>query len=120
MDKLNLVKGVLFGVAIGDALGVPVEFQSREFLKKNPIKSLVGFGSHYQPPGTFSDDASLTFCLAEALTFNFDLKRIAHNFIKWRDNAYWTATGNVFDIGNGTDLAISKLLKGIPPEKPGE
>nr|WP_207555632.1 ADP-ribosylglycohydrolase family protein [Tenacibaculum maritimum] len=25
------------------------------------------FGTHYQPKGTWSDDSSLTFCLAESL-----------------------------------------------------
>lgn len=119
MFKLNHVKGVLYGVAIGDALGVPGEFKNRQYFKQNPIIDLTGYGTHNQPPGTFSDDSSLTFCLAEALTNDFNLQRIADNFIKWRNNGYWTANGNVFDIGNATDITISNLLKGIPPEKAG-
>jgi ADP-ribosylglycohydrolase len=59
------IKSLLLGVAVGDALGVPVEFKSREFLRLNPVTDMMGYGTHHQPPGTFSDDSSLTFCLAE-------------------------------------------------------
>jgi ADP-ribosyl-[dinitrogen reductase] hydrolase len=76
-------KNLLFGIAIGDALGVPVEFKSREYLKQNPVNDMIGFGTYNQEPGTFSDDSSLTFCLAEALTEKFDLYLIAANFIRW-------------------------------------
>ena len=64
MDLLDTIKGTLFGVAIGDALGVPVEFKSRDYLKNNPVQDIIGYGTYNQPPGTFSDDSSMTFCLA--------------------------------------------------------
>ncbi len=35
--NLNQVKSALFGVAIGDALGVPVEFNGRMLLKNDPV-----------------------------------------------------------------------------------
>jgi ADP-ribosyl-[dinitrogen reductase] hydrolase len=62
--KTNPVHAALFGVAIGDALGVPAEFKNREALKLDPVQDFIGYKSHGQPPGTFSDDSSLTFCLA--------------------------------------------------------
>ena len=100
MKDLNTnIKSALFGVAIGDALGVPVEFKSRELISENPVEDMMGFGTYNLPPGTFSDDSSLTFCLAEALSEGFDLDIIARNFIKWYYENYWTARGNVFDVG---------------------
>ena len=69
-----LAKDILFGIAIGDALGVPVEFQSRNSLKANPVLGMREFGTYYQPKGTWSDDSSLTFCLAESLVNGYDLK----------------------------------------------
>ena len=75
--KKDKVIGGLLGLCIGDALGVPVEFQSREKLKRNPVKDMMGYGTHNQPPGTGSDDSSLAFCLAESLCTGFDLQDIA-------------------------------------------
>lgn len=112
-------KNLLFGIAIGDALGVPVEFKSREYLKQYPITDMIGFGSYNQEPGTFSDDSSLTFCLAEALTEKFDLHLIALNFIRWYKNNFWTARGRVFDIGHGTRDSIERLMKGTRPDLAG-
>ena len=82
------IKSALFGIAVGDALGVPVEFKSRETISKNPVKDMIGYGTYNLPPGTFSDDSSLTFCLAEALTQDFDLNSIAKNFVKWVHENY--------------------------------
>ena len=36
-DFVKQAKAVMIGHAIGDALGVPVEFSSREYLYKNPV-----------------------------------------------------------------------------------
>jgi ADP-ribosylglycohydrolase len=116
---LDKIKGVLFGVAIGDALGVPVEFEDRHYLKENPVNGFIGYGTHNQPPGTFSDDASLTFCLAEVLTGDFNLNAIANNFVKWAYENYWTSNGKVFDIGISTRKALDKITKGIEPELAG-
>jgi ADP-ribosyl-[dinitrogen reductase] hydrolase len=95
--NVEKIKSVLFGVAVADALGVPVEFKSRKTLQQNPVTDMMGFGTHHVPPGTFSDDSSLTFCLAEALTQGFDLNVIAQNFVKWYHEDYWTPRGTVFD-----------------------
>ena len=112
----NNIKSVLFGVAVGDAIGVPVEFNTRGEIKENPVTDMIGFGTYNLPAGTFSDDSSLTFCLAEALTNEFDLNRIGRNFVNWYHNDYWTATGTVFDIGIGTSIAIDRIAEGVHPE----
>lgn len=46
---LYSIKSLLFGVALGDALGVPVEFKSREYLKENPITDMIGYGTYNIP-----------------------------------------------------------------------
>ena len=66
MPEKNIYQAILFGIAVGDALGVPVEFESREKIAKNPVTDMIGYGTHGMPAGTFSVDSSLTFCLAEA------------------------------------------------------
>lgn len=100
------------GFTIGDALGVPVEFISRHVLKENPVKGMLAFGTHQQPAGTWSDDSSLALCLAEALCTGYDLNAIANNFVRWYENAFWTAHDKVFDVGIATAQAISSLNSG--------
>ncbi len=109
----------LLGLSIGDALGVPVEFTSRDQRVKSPVTSMLGYGTWNVPAGTFSDDSSLTFCLAESFCKEFSLDDIANSFYRWYHKAYWTATGEVFDIGNTTFLAIADYKRGVPPIQAG-
>lgn len=119
MKTRNYIKDILYGICIGDALGVPVEFESRDFLKKNPVLKMQSGGAHGQVEGVWSDDSSLTFCLAETIVEGYNINLLAEKFIAWKYNAYWTATGEVFDIGNATSLAISNLSKGVNPIEAG-
>ena len=54
------INSVIFGLAIGDALGVPVEFRDRDTYH---ISDMVGYGTYNQPAGTWSDDTSLSLAL---------------------------------------------------------
>lgn len=116
LSRVKEIKSALFGVAVGDALGVPVEFKSRQTIRKNPVTDMIGYGTYNLPAGTWSDDSSLSFCLAEALTQKFDLNVIGQNFIKWYHENYWTPYGYVFDIGIASRQAISRLAKGEKPD----
>ena len=117
MIKTNKTVDALLGVAIGDALGVPFEFKRKAEIDKNPCTDMVGYGTYNLPAGTWSDDSSLTFCLAESLALGYDLKDMAMRFIAWRDTAHWTARGNVFDIGITTTRAISRLARILKNEE---
>lgn len=108
----NKVKAGIMGVCIGDALGVPVEFKKRENLKKSPVTGMLEYMSWNQPKGTWSDDSSLTLCLAEVLTKGYDLEKIGQSFVKWNKYGHWTAHGRLFDIGGTTRHSIARLIKG--------
>jgi len=43
--KSKQILSALFGLAVGDALGVPVEFKSRSSLKRNPVEGMREFGT---------------------------------------------------------------------------
>lgn len=117
--SLSTLQAALFGVAVGDALGVPVEFEEREDILENPVTDMRGFGTYHLPAGTWSDDTALTLCLAEALTGGFDLHHIAQNFVRWAREGWWTPRGEVFDIGVATADAVDRLARGISPEHSG-
>lgn len=115
----NLFKDGIFGLIVGDALGVPVEFLSREQLKANPVHSMIGYGTHDQPPGTWSDDSSLALCLATSLVHGYDLHAIGDSFLKWYEQNFWTPYEEVFDIGNATREALWRLKNSSNPELAG-
>lgn len=107
--EYNLTHDTLIGLAIGDALGVPVDSFSRNELQEYPVKGMRAYGTHAQPRGTWSDESSLAFCLAESLCEHYDLHDIATKFVHWNSRNYWTARGEVFDIEYDTKKAISRL-----------
>ncbi len=121
----SAIRAALLGLAVGDALGVPVEFIDRETRRRDPVTGMRGYGTHHQPPGTWSDDSSLTFCLAETLarpgglTGLPDLADFGRRAINWLDQAYWTATAETFDVGGATRTAIQRLRAGVAPTKAG-
>jgi len=83
------------------------------------VTDMIGYGTFNLPPGSFSDDSSLSFCLAEALTEGYDLNVIAQNFVRWLYNNYWTWGGDVFDVGIATRHAIDRLARGERPDLAG-
>jgi ADP-ribosylglycohydrolase len=119
MMRQNPVLDGLLGLCVGDALGVPVEFKSRDQLKHHPVTDMLGYGTHHQPPGTWSDDSSLTLCLAESLCQGLDLNDLAERFCRWLDDGYWSPYGSVFDIGIATREAIFRLKHGTEPVEAG-
>ena len=119
MTERNYLKDILFGICVGDALGVPVEFESRESLKQNPVLNMRYGGVHEQGRGTWSDDSSLSFCLAESIVEGYDVHQLAIKLVDWKTKNYWTATGEVFDIGGTTQIAITQLEQGISPLESG-
>lgn len=110
----------ILGLCVADALGVPVEFKSREYLKNSPVTGMTGYGTYNQPPGTWSDDSSLTLCLIDSLSRGHDLRDIGNTFVRWHNQEVWTPHGEVFDIGNTTREAIYRLRKGeVEPQDAG-
>lgn len=116
----NVVMASIVGFAVGDALGVPVEFASREELSKNPVKDMRGKGTHNQKAGTWSDDTSLTIALIKALgDKEFNVDSIARRMMDWLYKGKYTANGKVFDVGNTTREAIWRMHKGVSPIEAG-
>lgn len=109
MRKKGLAKSILFGVAVGDAIGAPHEFKSRKDMRSSPASGPSGFGTWNQEPGTWTDDSSLTFCLAESLINGYNPKDISRRFVAWKSDGYWSARGEVFDVGVTTGSSIDKL-----------
>lgn len=103
------VYDAIMGFAVGDALGVPVEFRARDTFH---VTDMTGYGVHNQPPGTWSDDTSMTIATMESIARLGEINPtdIMKNFVKWFNDNDFTATGCVFDIGETTRRAICGFM----------
>lgn len=108
------VDGIL-GLVVGDALGVPVQFMSRQEIrsrKKGLVKSMEAGGVYNMPKGTWSDDSSMTLAtLASLLECGVpDTGDIMIKFAQWELKGMFTPYGNAFDEGNTCSSAIYNFL----------
>lgn len=85
------IKGGIVGICVGDALGLPVKYRSRSYLKGDPVNEMIGFGTHNQPPGTYSSDSSLALCTTECLSAGFSLAGVAARLVLHANESYWSA-----------------------------
>lgn len=114
LDKKKVFSGV-YGLAVGDALGVPVEFCDRSVLDRNPVKGMESGGVHRQKKGTWSDDTSMVLATLDAMSAGgLSFGMVMDNFRKWYAEAKYTATGEVFDVGGTTGFAIQNYMRGKP------
>ena len=113
----DLARGVLLGLASGDALGRPVEFDSADAIatKHGRLDKMVGHGTWNQPAGTITDDTEQALCIARSLdeTGTFDPANIASRFVAWYDS-------NPFDIGRMTIQSMSRLKHGDEWDEAGQ
>ena len=111
------IYNTLYGAIVADALGVPVEFTSREERKAKPVTDMIGYGTYNLPKGSWSDDSSMILCLAESIgrLGKIDYDDIMKNFSAWFNDGKFTADDYLFDIGGSCSESIMNYLKGIPP-----
>ncbi|WP_240541552.1 ADP-ribosylglycohydrolase family protein [Bifidobacterium callimiconis] len=100
------LRGAVYGQAVGDALGVPFEFKSRDSFQ---CTDMIGNGTHCKPAGTWSDDTAMMLGTLDSLAdtngvVNADDMR--GKFLAWARNGEYTPDGDVFDIGNTTSIAL--------------
>jgi len=112
-----MAQAILLGLACGDALGVPVEFMQRGSFK---VDDMQGWGTHSQPPGTWSDDTSLALAFAMSLVpGGFNALSAGRNFQAWYYDRAFTPHGEVFDVGGATAKAIRHMQTVVSPELAG-
>lgn len=120
VKRMGKVYDSVMGLILGDALGVPVEFKKRDTFT---VTDMIGYGTYSQPPGTWSDDSSLTLATMESI-IQFPGGEIVPEhmmlkFSKWLDKGEFTPYGEVFDVGGTTEMAIRRFNAGVEPLKCG-
>lgn len=116
MDS-DRARGVLLGLACGDALGRPVEFASASEIgaEYSRLDEMVGHGTWNQPAGTITDDTEQALCIARSLVEYqaSDPADVAERFVAWYDSG-------PFDIGGMTRRALTRLKRGDAWDEAGQ
>ncbi|HEY3310813.1 MAG TPA: ADP-ribosylglycohydrolase family protein [Anaerolineales bacterium] len=107
--NLDLYRGCLLGLAVGDAVGTTVEFKSRGSF--TPVTDMLGGGPFGLKPGQWTDDTSMALCLATSLVENngFDAQDQMQRYLRWYREGYLSSTGSCFDIGGTILQALNRF-----------
>lgn len=112
----NRLLGGLYGLLIGDAVGVPYEFRRPQQIP--PLAQIemippAGYDRAWTGilPGTYSDDGAQALCLLQALSETqqpkaLDVEIAQQHLINWMYDGYMSVDSNTFDIGNQTGAAL--------------
>jgi ADP-ribosyl-[dinitrogen reductase] hydrolase len=107
-EKEKRCRGAFFGCLVGDALGAPAEFKSRDTFPE--IREMIpcqNFGG--LPAGAFTDDGSMMLCLAASIVnaggVHDPLNALTH-YREWMLDGYLSSTGHCFDVGGTIRHAI--------------
>lgn len=119
------MRGGLFGLLVGDALGVPYEFKPPADLP--PLSEIEmspppGFPRTYGlPDGTWSDDGAQALCLLASLVEcgEWNIHDFGARLVAWHDEGYMAVDKHVFDVGVASAVAIGKLRAGVPATEAG-
>ncbi len=106
----------MMGLVVGDALGCPVQFMSREEIAdrpQGPVTGMEGYGTYDMPEGTWTDDSSMALAALDSILElgKVDLTDIMKRFVEWYERGEYTPFGESFDIGNTCSLAIDRFEK---------
>lgn len=125
---MDSIKDGIFGHIVGDALGLPVQFLPREERDEDPVTDMRGYGAFNLPPGSWSDDSSLTIATIDGLSKCLENKKegnslseiidyeiIMENFSLWLNEGHFTPYGKAYDIGGATMDGIERYDEGTEP-----
>lgn len=121
MTKQDQLKGAIYGLLLGDAVGVSYEFLLAEQLpaydqiEMLPPNNFVKTYPHI-PVGTWSDDGAQALCLLDSLLYKnkMDTEDFMKRICNWYQCGYMAVDFQVFDIGVQTAEAIRNYLSGVP------
>lgn len=104
---IEKLKACVYGMAIGDALGVPYEFMRRGTFRCTGMK---GGGTWGQPAGTYSDDTGMALAMLDSIAEcgYLDTNDMFNRFRDWWLDGRYMPDGTCFDIGNTVRAALTR------------
>lgn len=99
LDFIDRARGMLVGLACGDAVGAAVEFRPRSSFP--PVTCMMGGGKFQLAPGEWTDDTSMALCIADSLIEcnGFDAADQMARYKRWIDTGYRSCKPHPIGIG---------------------
>ncbi len=128
MGDPSRARGALYGLAVGDALGMPTQMLSRQEIRDRWGELLTGFEpappghpiAAGLPAGAVTDDTEQAVLLARLLVRGqgtIDPNELASALVNWEREM--ARRGSPDLLGPSTKHAVAAVLAGIPPEEAG-
>ncbi len=111
-DLLCRFRGMFWGLVVGDCLGSPIQFSGKD---QHPhITEMVACPLFKTPPGYWTDDSSMAFCVAYSVAWcgHYDLQDIADTFVRWYRTGFLSSLPHAFDVDHATQEAIYAIENG--------
>lgn len=102
-------RGALIGLAVGDALGAPIEF--RRPGQFAPVTDYRSGGPHSLAKGQWTDDTSMALALANSMGRGWNLDDQIKEYVEWWQNGKYSVNGWCFDIGGTTRSSLSNYME---------
>ena len=111
-EKKDRIRGMLWGLIIGDCLGSSVQFMEMDSFPK--VTEMIPCGHFNTPAGCWTDDGAMALCIMESAVRcqKYALGDIADNFIRWYDDGFCSSLDYAFDVGTATVMGIHGLKRG--------
>lgn len=109
VSKRDRYEGCLLGLALGDALGAPIEWAKPGFV---PITELRASVTHGLALGEWTDDTSMALATAHSLILKgFDTKDQLEQYLQWYRKGKFSANGKCVGIGRTTRESLEMFSK---------
>ena len=97
LRHVDTLRSTVYGTAVGDALGLPVQFLPRDSYPE--VTEMTGSKELPCPAGTWSDDTSLTLATVDSLLTceGVDIPDMRARFEDWLENGTYPPDGQAFD-----------------------
>jgi len=106
-------KDGMFGLIVGDAVGMPVQFEDRSERVIEPVTDMLEYRCFNMPKGAWTDDSSLALATLVSIKekVTLDITDVADKFVEWLLYGKYTPFGYAYDIGFGCESAIGRYIK---------
>lgn len=110
-DIYNRLKGMIYGLVVGDCLGACIEFSDKD--NHLFVTDYQNGGPHNLRAGDWTDDTAMALAIMDSIICCYgevNKNDVMDKFCQWFRNGKYSSNGYCFDIGFSTSHALNNHL----------